>query len=104
MKKAATYEEAMALVNEKGYSLGDHKAVKLRNLTGKRGVKIGVVSAALAADAAELEPILQMKIFSSRDAGAAWASETLGSSFRSLLVHDAGNLTLVLDESDEPKM
>ena len=100
MKKAATYEEAMALVNEKGYSLGDHKAVKLRNLTGNRAVQIGVVSAALAADAAELEPILQMKIFSNREDGAAWANEILGSSYRSLLVHDAGNLTLVLDEPD----
>jgi nickel-dependent lactate racemase len=100
MKKAATYEEAMALVNEKGYSLGDHKAVKLRNLTANRGVRIGVISPALAADAAELEPILQMKIFSTREEGATWANETLGSDYRSLLVHDAGNLTLVLDDSD----
>ena len=104
MKKAGTYEQAMALVNEKGYSLGDHKAVKLRNLTGNRGVKIGVISATLAADAAELEPILQMKIFPTREQGAMWANETLGGSYRSLLVHDAGNLTLVLDDSDESKM
>ena len=45
-----------------------------------------------------------MKIFPTREQGAAWANETLGESYRSLLVHDAGNLTLVLDDSDESKM
>ena len=50
------------------------------------------------ADAAELEPILQMKIFGSRAEGATWAAEQLGAEFRTLLVHDAGNLTLVLEK------
>ena len=98
MKSAPSYEAALALVNERGYSLGDHKAVKLRNLTDARGVRVGVISTTLAADAAELEPILQMKIFGSRAEGAAWAAEQLGAEFRTLLVHDAGNLTLVLEK------
>ena len=103
MKKAPTYAEAVALVNEKGYSLGDHKAVKLRNLTNERGVRVGIISATLAAEKEELEPILQMKIFATKEEGAAWADETLGSGsgYRSLLVKDAGNLTLVLEDAGE---
>lgn len=62
MKAAPTYEAAMELVNQKGYSLGDHKGVKLRNLTNQRGVRVGVISPTLAEQAAELEPILQMKV------------------------------------------
>ena len=102
MKKAPTYAAALALVEEKGYSLGDHKAVKLRDLTEAKGVRVGVVSPTLLPQAAELEPVLQMKLFGTRREAAAWADGLLavdaaGAAYRSLLVHDAGNLTLVLE-------
>ena len=44
-----------------------------------------------------------MKLFSTRQEAAAWADGLLrgeGRGYRTLLVHDAGNLTLVLDDGD----
>eukprot|EP01051_Picozoa_sp_SAG22_P009905 SAG22_NODE_859_length_6830_cov_2.134601_2_plen_432_part_00 len=105
MREAKTYDEAMALVESRGYSLGDHKAVKLRNLTEKRGVRVGLVSPAMQAAAAadaSLEGVLQMKFFGTREDAAQWADQILSSEqgeYRSLVVHDAGNITLVLDEA-----
>ena len=102
MKKAPTYAATLALVEEKGYSLGDHKAVKLRDLTEAKGMRVGVISPTLLPQAAELEPVLQMTLFGTRKAAAAWADELLApdaasAPYRTLLVHDAGNLTLVLE-------
>ena len=63
MREVKTYDEAIKLVEARGYALGDHKAVKLRNLTEKRGVRVGLVSptmqAAAEADSA-LEEVLQV--------------------------------------------
>lgn len=103
MEAAPTYDAAISHVNTKGYRLGDHKAVKLRMLTDGRSVNVGIVSPALSEQAVELEPILQMRIFASVVDAADWAKGLLGaagkSKSRSLLVQDAGNLTLVLEDT-----
>ncbi len=46
LKKASTHSQALALVNERGYRLGDHKAVRLRYLTDPacRNVRLYLVS------------------------------------------------------------
>lgn len=96
MRRAPTYEEALAVVGAEGYRLGDHKAVRLRALTQKRGVRLGIISRHLGRQevrVAGLEPFV--------DAVAAvrWARETLGSEkIRAVLVEDAGNTTVTLQD------
>ena len=96
MKRASKYEEAVAVVRAEGYRLGDHKAVRLRALTERRGVRLGIISRHLGeqeARVAGLEPF--------GDAGAAvrWAREALGrKATNAVFVEDAGNMTLTLQD------
>lgn len=96
--QAATHEEAVAVVEERGYRLGDHKAVRLRALTDERGVRVALVSDGVPPS---LGDVLGIRIFADRAAAAAWVLETLGGAPAcGLLVEDAGNLAI--DLSDEP--
>jgi nickel-dependent lactate racemase len=94
LRTAPSYVEAMMIVQQRGYRLGDHKAVKLRALTDNRKVRVGVVSPHLDRDLAD---ILGMRIFHDRADAAHWARGQLASAkARCLVVEDAGNLTLEL--------
>lgn len=94
LQTAPSYVEAMMIVQQRGYRLGDHKAVKLRALTDNRKVRIGLVTPHIAPD---LGNVLGMTIFRDRADAAHWARGQLPSAkARCLVVEDAGNLTLEL--------
>jgi len=94
LRTAPTYVEAMMIVQQRGYRLGDHKAIKLRALTDNRKVRIGLVSPHI--DPA-LGAVLGMTVFRDRADAAHWARGQLPSAkARCLIVEDAGNLTLEL--------
>ena len=92
LRAALTYPQALATVRERGYRLGDHKAVRLRALTDARGVRVGVVARGLDQSLGET---LDMQIFADRAQAASWAKPLLPQQgARGLLVADAGNKTL----------
>jgi nickel-dependent lactate racemase len=98
LRSAATAEDARGIVAERGYRLGDHKAVRLRGLTDERGVRVALVSRGVPE---ELGETLGIRIFPDRAAAAAWACEQLGDALgtergSAIVVHDAGNVALEL--------
>ncbi|MFQ5876074.1 MAG: lactate racemase domain-containing protein [Acidobacteriota bacterium] len=98
LRRAGDHASAARAVEEEGYRLGDHKAVRLRALTERRGVRLGVVSDALPEETVRL---LHAEPFRDRAAAARWARTLLGHrrgrrAPRGLLVEDAGHLLLRL--------
>ncbi|MBI4717537.1 MAG: DUF2088 domain-containing protein [Planctomycetes bacterium] len=94
LRRAPDYASANALVQQQGYRLGDHKAVKLRHLTdpAQRGVRVALVSARVsAADAAAAG------MYACADLGAAlaWLERSHVVPLRQgLVVEDAGFVTV----------
>jgi nickel-dependent lactate racemase len=92
LENAPDHEKAVDWVTREGYSLGDHKAVRLRALTHQRGVRLGIVSEHLSERDARTAG---MALHTSRGGAARWAMACLGAGARSaVIVEDAGNTTL----------
>jgi nickel-dependent lactate racemase len=91
LRRAHTHAEALAVVEERGYRLGDHKAVRLRALTDVRGIRVALVSPHV--DAA-LGGVLGMRIVPDLSAAARWARPLLVSGATGIVIEDAGNVAL----------
>ncbi len=96
LEKAPDYEKAVDLVRREGYRLGDHKAVRLRALTDRRRVRLGIISAHLSENYARTAGLA---LHTDRAAAARWALGCLGADARTaVIVEDAGNTTLTLKQ------
>jgi nickel-dependent lactate racemase len=93
LEQAPTYKAACDVVAERGYRLGDHKAVRLRALTDTRGVHVALVTPNIDPS---MSAVLGMTIIRDRASAAAWARELLADTPAptGLIVEDAGNLAL----------
>jgi len=82
-------------IERRGYCLGDHKAIRLRRLTGPRRIHLAILSAGVSpGDARRVGATL----LSSRAEAAAWARGRLQASRggRAVVVEDAGQMTLAV--------
>ncbi len=96
LRRAPDYAAACGIIEQEGYRLGDHKAVKLRYLTdpARRGVRVMLVARQVPAEDAEAAG---MRLFSSvQPALEALAAEIRGPLERGLIVDDAGVTCTVL--------
>lgn len=92
LREAPTAEAARALVESRGYRLGDHKAVRLRCLTDEREVRVGLISSGVSPD---LAGVLGIRVFGDRASACSWALEVLGAeATAAVVVHDAGNVAV----------
>lgn len=93
LRKADSYDQAAQIVDEQGYQLGDHKAVRLRYLTDPkcRGVRVMVVSSGLTDHEAGVLGVTR----SATVADALSAAGVDPQSDRIYLIKDAGNMTVL---------
>jgi nickel-dependent lactate racemase len=107
LERARSEAEAQRLIDREGYALGDHKAVRLRRLTGGRAVQIGIVSESLPEEAARSAHAVR---FATRSAAASWGLDALrragGRSqnrrqARGLIVEEAGSMALSVTAREE---
>jgi nickel-dependent lactate racemase len=90
LRRAPDYATACRIVEQEGYRLGDHKAVKLRHLNdpAQRGVHVALAARNVAVADAQAAG---MRLFSSPQlALEALAAELQGPLERGLIVEDAG--------------
>jgi nickel-dependent lactate racemase len=100
LRRAATYEAAAAEVARRGYRLGDHKAVRLRNLTdpARRGVRGFIVS-----DGLDAEQVRTLGMVKADAVSSALAAAGIDPQAHSVYhVHDAGNLVVIAGRFDSP--
>jgi nickel-dependent lactate racemase len=93
LRQAPNYDEAVTVVNRRGYRLGDHKAVRLRYLTdtAHRGVKVFLVSEGLSDEEAGVLGLTRAR-------SAAEALSVAGihpDRHRVFRLLDAGNISLL---------
>ena len=96
LTEARTHAQAVAIVKDRGYTLGDHKAVRLRHLTDPAGrnVRLTVVSAGLDAGVFN-----ELGIGWARTVDDALADAGVDPARQSVYhLYDAGNLCLMLDD------
>jgi len=100
LREAPTHAAAVAVVRQRGYRLGDHKAVRLRHLTdpAMRGVRVFVVSPKISANDAAMLGIWKAESVSAALHEAGMAS-CRASVYR---VADAGNTCVKI--GIEPQM
>lgn len=93
LRRSNAESDTLAQIRERGYRLGDHKAVRLRRLTDTRGVRIGIVSRDIPPSTARL---LHVVVHPDRESAAAWALDQLEGVVRpsGLIVEDAGNVVV----------
>lgn len=90
LRHARSWEGVRAYVQGRGYRLGDHKAVRLRHLTDRRGVHLAVVSDGVADADAE---VCAMKGFRDEALARAWALR-VAPGVHEQVMDDAGNRVL----------
>jgi nickel-dependent lactate racemase len=93
LAEAATYEQTLGKIKQRGYVLGDHKAVRLRYLTDQRKVRLFLVCPGISAEQAV---ILGGQKADSVEQALARANVN-PSSNRVYRVRDAGNVCLLAD-------
>jgi nickel-dependent lactate racemase len=94
MKRASSYDDAIALVRAEGYRLGDHKAVRLRALTENRDVSLGIVSQNLGEREAH---VAGLESFADANTAIGWARAAIGrDAINAVIVEDAGNMTVTI--------
>ncbi len=92
LQAAPTFAESRQLVSQRGYRLGDHKAVKLRHLTDPacEGMHVAIASRHLRQE--DLAGT-GLHVFDGVDAAMDWLMRTITPSVNDgLIVDDAGNL------------
>lgn len=90
LERAPTARAARELVERQGYRLGDHKAVRWRELAA-RGVRLGLLGTDF--DDRLLATLGAVRLIDD-DAARRWLTATLGPDARGSVVEDAGNTVL----------
>jgi len=90
LREAGDYATALRVVRDRGYRLGDHKAVKLRHLTDprQRGVHVALVSPQLAEFG---DMVAGLYTFADAREALAWLGEVMAPpTAQGLVIEDAG--------------
>jgi nickel-dependent lactate racemase len=90
LRRTENWAEARRIVDEEGYHLGDHKAVRLRHLTDPagRGIRVALVSPHISRDQAALAG---MRVFAELPKAVGWLAGLVPGPFQhGLVVEDAG--------------
>jgi len=101
LHRGTSHAGVMRIVRDEGYRLGDHKAVRLRQLTGVdgRNVRFALVSSSLSAAAVNGAGF---GLFGDVDSAVAWLARSVGGRLEhGLVVEDAGNVCVSVRPHDD---